>query len=116
MASAFDDDLAPELNKLREDTAAHVAKRGLRGVASDVAQSADDAVRAAADTMTFGMLDRGLSASGLEPGAVEKTTEARARSPYSTLAGDVGGAFATPGMGVVGGAVSRGHWRRSRRS
>src|SRR6187549_2895412 len=72
-------------------------------IAAKVGRTADDVVRATADTLTFGLLDRALGED-----EVKKTLEARARSPYATVAGDVAGAVMTPGMGVIGGAVSRG--------
>lgn len=72
-------------------------------------QTVDDAVRAAADTASFGLLDRGLEASGLEPGAIARTQQARERSPWATTAGDVGGAvgtyMATP-LRAVGAGIS----------
>jgi hypothetical protein len=64
-------------------------------------QAADDAVRAAANAVTFGMADR---LAGAMPGTstaeqVRLTEEARKRSPWLTTAGDVAGAVALPGMG-----------------
>jgi hypothetical protein len=64
---------------------------GAAGFFGNVAQTADDAIRAASDTMSFGLLDRALEATGAEPGAIEKTLKARERSPWATIAGDVGG-------------------------
>lgn len=55
------------------------------------AKKADDVVRAAVDTGTFGLFDRALEATGAEPGARQRSAEARARSPYLSVAGDVAG-------------------------
>ena len=94
MTSAFDDDLSEELDRLRAPrtparaapaaptAAAATEKRGWGGVLRDVGETVDDTVRAAADTASFGLLDRGLEYTGLEPGAIEKTKQARARSPW----------------------------------
>lgn len=84
----------------------------------DTARSAGrtvlDAARAAENTLTFGMADRlaggrdylvgKITGSGPESysKAVDKqvagSAEARERSPYASVAGDVGGAVAIPGM------------------
>jgi hypothetical protein len=99
-------------------------------------QTADDAVRAAANAATFGMADRFAgymnsggpqTLSGLITGQkplsydeavnaeVKKSEEARARSPTASLAGDVAGAAAVPGFGAEalaarmgGGLLARG--------
>jgi hypothetical protein len=88
--------------------------------AKDVGQTADDAVRAAANAMTFGMADRfagymnsggphTLSSlvTGKGPKAYDEAVNeqvklseaARKRSPIASIAGDVGGAVALPGIG-----------------
>jgi hypothetical protein len=84
-------------------------------------QTVDDAVRAAANTITFGGADRlagymnsggPQTLSGLITGQkpltydqavnaeVAKSDAARARSPYASTAGDVAGAVALPGFGA----------------
>ena len=116
MASAFDDDkdasgtrssVFDDIDRQRGINPAPASetteKRGWKGVAGDVLQTVDDAVRATADTLTFGLLDRALGEE-----EIKKTTEARKRSPYATVGGDIAGAVATPGVGVVGGAIARG--------
>jgi hypothetical protein len=84
--------------------------------AKNVAQTADDAVRAAANAVTFGMADRlaGYMGGGVDA-EVAKSQAARERSPYASIAGDVGGAVALPGFGAAGlaarmggGALARG--------
>lgn len=65
---------------------APAAPRTWWDTASSVGQTADDAVRAAADTLTFGTLDRVLGEE-----EIRKTLAARARSPVATIAGDVVG-------------------------
>lgn len=78
-------------------------------------QTADDAVRAAANAVTFGMADRlaGLTGGGTDA-QVKLSEEARKRSPIASIAGDVTGAVALPGMGGArlaarygGGALAR---------
>lgn len=66
-------------------------------------QTADDAVRAFSNAVTFGMADR---VSGALPGGagstgaeVKLSEAARERSPYASIAGDVAGAAALPGIG-----------------
>jgi len=63
-------------------------------------QTADDAVRAAANAVTFGMADRlaGLTGGGTDA-QVKLSQEARKRSPIASITGDVAGAVAIPGMG-----------------
>ena len=63
-------------------------------------QTADDAVRAAANAVTFGMADRlaGLTGGGTDA-QVKLSQEARKRSPIASLTGDVAGAVAIPGAG-----------------
>lgn len=71
---------------------------------SGVAQTADDAVRAAANAVTFGMADRFagyMSGTGTDK-QVQLSEAARERSPVASLAGDVGGAVALPGFGGAG--------------
>ena len=70
------------------------------------AQTADDLVRAAANAASFGMADR---LAGAMPGTstaeqVKLSAEARKRSPYATIAGDVAGTAAIPSLG--GGTVA----------
>jgi len=69
--------------------------------AKSVGQTADDAVRAAANAITFGMADRlaGLTSAGGTDEQVRLSEEARKRSPYASIAGDVGGAVMLPGIG-----------------
>lgn len=67
-----------------------------------VGQTADDAVRAAANAVTFGMADR--LAGALTPGSsteeqVRLSEAARKRSPIASIGGDIGGAVALPGIG-----------------
>jgi hypothetical protein len=99
-------------------------------------QTADDAVRAAANAVTFGGADRlagymnsggPQTMSGLVTGQkpltysdavdaeVKKSVEARERSPSASIVGDVAGAAAIPGFGAEalaarwgGGALARG--------
>jgi hypothetical protein len=70
--------------------------------AGNVAQTADDAVRAAANAVTFGMADRLAGYAGGEGTAAEvaKSEAARQRSPYASIAGDVAGSAALPGFGA----------------
>ena len=92
--------------------------------AKNVGQTVDDTVRATANAMTFGGADRyagameGLaSGKGYSAGVDEQvklSEEARKRSPYASVAGDVAGAVALPGFGAAklatrlgGGAVAR---------
>lgn len=98
-------------------------------------QTTDDAVRAAANTVTFGGADRlagymssggPQTMSGLITGQkpltydeavnaeVKKSEEARTRSPTASTVGDVAGSFAIPGLGAEtlaaragGGALAR---------
>jgi len=80
-------------------------------------QTADDAVRATANAMTFGMADRLAGFAGGEgtDAEVRKSEAARARSPYASIAGDVAGSLALPGFGAArlaqrlgGGLLARG--------
>ena len=92
--------------------------------AKNVGQTVDDTVRAAANAITFGGADRyagameGLaSGKGYSAGVDEQvklSDEARKRSPYASVIGDVGGSVALPGFGAArlaarlgGGAVAR---------
>lgn len=84
--------------------------------AKSVGRTADDAVRAAANAVTFGMADRFAGYMGGEgtDAEVKKSEAARERSPYASIAGDVGGALAVPGFGAEalaarmgGGALAR---------
>ena len=71
--------------------------------AKGVGQTVDDAVRAAANAATFGMADRLAGVTGGGTDAQVKLSEAaRARSPYASVAGDVAGAAALPGLGGAG--------------
>jgi hypothetical protein len=65
-------------------------------------QTVDDAVRAAANAVTFGMADRFAGYMGGEGTDAEqaKSNVARARSPVASIVGDVGGAVALPGFGA----------------
>ena len=75
-------------------------------------QGADDAVRAAANAMTFGMADRaaaymnrltGLGPSNYDDALKQEVTHseaARERSPIASAAGDVAGSLALPGFGA----------------
>jgi len=95
-----------------EQPAAPVAASGWReapertwlDTAKDVGQTADDAVRAAANAITFGMADRlaGYTSGDGTDAEVKKSEAARARSPYASIVGDVGGAVALPGFGAAG--------------
>jgi hypothetical protein len=69
--------------------------------AKDVGQTADDVVRAAANAMTFGMADRlaGYAGGKGTDAEVKLSEAARKRSPIASIAGDVGGAVALPGIG-----------------
>ena len=97
---------------------------GWLGTAKNVLQTTDDAVRAAANAVTFGGADRlagamgGLtSGKGYGAGVDEEVAlseAARKRSPYASIAGDVTGAVALPGFGAArlaarygGGALAR---------
>lgn len=66
-------------------------------------QSTDDAVRAAANAVTFGMADRFAGYMGGEgtDAEVAKSAAARERSPAASLAGDVAGSVALPGFGAA---------------
>ena len=70
--------------------------------AKNVGQTADVAVRAAANAVTFGMADRFAGYMGGQgtDAEVAKSAAARERSPYVSIAGDVGGALAVPGFGA----------------
>src|SRR6188768_1524116 len=70
--------------------------------AKSVGQTADDAVRAAANTITFGMADRlaGTTEGGTDA-AVRRSQEARVRSPVASVVGDLAGGAAIPGIGAV---------------
>ena len=71
--------------------------------AKSVGQTADDAVRAAANAVTFGMADRlagAMPGGGGTDAQVKLSEEARKRSPYASIAGDVGGAVMLPGFGA----------------
>lgn len=70
--------------------------------AKTVGQTADDAVRAAANAVTFGMADRlaGYMGGQGTTAEVAKSQAARERSPYASIAGDVAGAAALPGFGA----------------
>lgn len=89
---------------------------GWWGTAKNVGQTADDAVRAAANAVTFGMADRlaGYMGGQGTDAEVKRSEAARERSPYASIAGDVGGALAVPGFGAEalaarygGGALAR---------
>jgi len=71
--------------------------------AKNVAQTADDAVRAAANAATFGMADRfaGYMSGGGTDTEVAKSQAARERSPYASITGDVAGSVALPGFGAA---------------
>jgi len=69
--------------------------------AKQYGQTVDDAVRAAGNAVSFGMADR---LAGAMPGTstdeqVRLSEEARKRSPYASIAGDVAGAVMLPGIG-----------------
>src|SRR5262245_60577946 len=65
-------------------------------------QTADDAVRAAANALTFGMADRFAGYMGGEgtDAEVKKSEAARERSPVASVVGDVGGSLLIPGFGA----------------
>lgn len=66
-------------------------------------QTVDDGVRAAANAVTFGMADRfagAMPGGGGTDAEVRRSEEARKRSPYASIAGDVGGSLALPGFGA----------------
>jgi len=69
--------------------------------AKNYGQTADDAVRAAANVLSFGMADRlaGLTNPGGTAAEVKKSEAARERSPIASVAGDVAGGVAIPGLG-----------------
>jgi len=92
--------------------------------AKNVAQTADDTVRATANAQTFGMADRfagameGLiSGKGYNAGVDEQvklSEAARQRSPVMSTVGDFAGSMAIPGLGAArlaarlgGGALAR---------
>jgi len=68
--------------------------------AKGVGQTVDDAVRATANAVTFGMADRlaGLTGGGTDA-QVKLSEDARKRSPYASIGGDIAGAVALPGAG-----------------
>src|SRR5262245_50429425 len=68
-----------------------------------VGQTADDAVRATANAMTFGMADRLAGYLGGEgtDAEVAKSAAARERSPVASIAGDVAGSVALPSFGAA---------------
>lgn len=94
--------------------AAPAPERTWLDTAKDVGRTALDTARAAENTLTFGMADRlaggrdylvgKITGSGPQSynEAVDRqvagSAEARERSPYASVAGDVGGAVAIPGM------------------
>jgi hypothetical protein len=64
-----------------------------------MAQGADDAVRAAANAVTFGMADRfagAMPGGGGTDAQVKLSQEARARSPIASIGGDIAGTVAIP--------------------
>jgi hypothetical protein len=65
-------------------------------------QTADDAARAFANTITFGGADRFAGYMGGQgtDAEVAKSAAARARSPYASTAGDIAGGVALPGFGA----------------
>lgn len=75
----------------------------------NVGQTADDALRAASNALTFGGRDRlegylnslvsGKTYNEATNEQVKLSEEARKRSPYASVAGDVGGALVIPGAG-----------------
>jgi hypothetical protein len=80
-------------------------------------QTADDAVRAAANAVTFGNADRFagyMNSSGPQTydkavdAEVKKSVEARERSPVASVVGDVAGSAAIPGFGAEALAVRYG--------
>jgi hypothetical protein len=75
---------------------------GWWGTVKNIGQTADDAVRATANALTFGMADRLAGLAGGEGTDVEvkKSEAARERSPYASIAGDVTGAAMLPGFGA----------------
>jgi hypothetical protein len=92
--------------------------------AKNVAQTTDDTVRSTANAATFGMADRFAGAmEGLTTGKgytagvdeqVKLSEDARKRSPYASIGGDVAGSLAVPGFGAArlaarygGGALAR---------
>lgn len=84
--------------------------------AKSAGRTVDDAVRAAANAVTFGMADRFAGYMGGQgtDAEVAKSTAARERSPYASLGGDVAGSVALPGFGAErlatrmgGGALAR---------
>lgn len=85
---------------------AHIAANTARSIYNDpkgALQTADDAVRAAANAVTFGMADRlagAMPGGGGTDAQVKLSEQARERSPYASLAGDVGGAVAIPQVGA----------------
>ena len=80
--------------------------------AKNVGQTVDDAVRATANAITFGMADRFAGAmegaatgKGYKAGVDEQvklSEAARERSPYASITGDVVGSVALPGFGAAG--------------
>lgn len=64
-------------------------------------QTVDDAMRAAGNAVSFGMADRlaGVMEGTGTDEQVRLSEEARKRSPWASLAGDVGGAVLLPGIG-----------------
>jgi hypothetical protein len=66
------------------------------------AQTADDAVRAMANTVTFGQADRLAGYMGGEgtEAEVAKSELARQRSPVASTVGDIAGGVALPGFGA----------------
>jgi len=79
-------------------------------------QTVDDAVRSAANTVTFGGADRlaGYMGGAGTDAEVAKSAAARERSPIASTVGDVAGSAAIPGLGAEtlaakygGGALAR---------
>lgn len=74
-----------------------------RGAILAAPQTVDDAVRAAANTVTFGMADRFagyMGGTGTDAEAA-RSAAARERSPIASLGGDVAGSVALPGFGAA---------------
>jgi hypothetical protein len=78
--------------------------------ALDRFKTVDDAIRAGANAFTFGLADRGAGAGDVLIGRapnydagvnaqVQLSKEARERSPYASIAGDVAGTAAIPSLG-----------------
>jgi hypothetical protein len=104
------------LGRVRQAISPFEVAKGIYNDPKGALQTTDDAVRAAANAMSFGMADRLAGYMGGEgtDAEVKKSEQARERSPVASTVGDVAGSAAIPGLGAEslaarwgGGALGR---------